>query len=81
MISFKPEQGNYLKTLPIHHSQVVVEDTKKNFIIKVCIIPSYEFYSKILSYGDTATVLSPESIRLEFEKKFINAVNNYKTVI
>ncbi|RXR34649.1 WYL domain-containing protein [Flavobacterium piscinae] len=81
IISFKPEQGNYLKTLPIHHSQVVVEDTKKNFIIKVCIIPSYEFYSKILSYGDTATVLSPESIRLEFEKKFINAVNNYKTVI
>lgn len=80
MISFNPEQGNYLKTLPIHSSQIVLEDTTDKFVIQVSVKPSYEFYSKIYSYGSSATILSPEVIRKTFQQTFIDAVSNYKTV-
>lgn len=80
IISFNPEQGNYLKTLPIHPSQIVLDDSTDKFIIQVSVKPSYEFYSKIYSYGSSATILSPEAIRETFQQTFIEAVNNYKTV-
>lgn len=77
IISFDPKQGNYLKTLPIHNTQEIIEDNNKRFIIKVTAKPSYEFYSKILSYGNTATILSPDSLRVELIEIFKNALSNY----
>ena len=78
LISFTPFTGNYLRTLPIHHTQEIIEDTPEIFIIKLKVIPSYEFYSKILSYGSDATILSPEHIKTKFQKSFEEAVLNYK---
>jgi predicted DNA-binding transcriptional regulator YafY len=81
IISFEPEQGNYLKTLPIHDTQEIIEDNNDKFVIKVIVKPSYEFYSKILSYGKTATILSPDSIKKEFLEIFLSAISNYKSAI
>jgi len=80
IISFDIEQGNYLKTLPIHSSQIVLKDTTDRFVIQVSVKPSYEFYSKIYSYGSSAIILSPETIRETFQKTFVESVNNYKTI-
>ncbi len=79
IISFNPEQGNYLKTLPIHPSQIVLEDTTDKFVIQVAVKPSYEFYSKIFSYGSSATVLAPESICKLFQQTFTEALSSYTT--
>ncbi len=62
VISFKSKQGHYLKTLPIHSTQEIVEENNQNLIIKVMVKPSYEFYSKILSYGSDAKIISPKSV-------------------
>lgn len=78
IISFDPSQSNYLETLPIHKTQTVIEKSKNRFVLSVKVKPSYEFYSKIYSYGDKATVLSPIDIREEFLKTFEQAVKNYK---
>ena len=78
LISFTPDTGNYLRTLPIHETQEIIEDTAEKFIIKLKVIPSYEFYSKILSYGSDATILSPEFIKSRFQKSFEEAVRNYE---
>ena len=80
IISFEPDQGNYLKNLPLHHTQEILEDSDNEFIIKVMVKPSYEFYSKILSYGKTATILSPDFLKKEFLNIFNSAVSNYKLV-
>lgn len=76
-IKFTSEQGKYVKTLPIHPSQQIFEDTSQNLIINVFIKPSYEFYSKILSYGPDATVISPEYVRNEIKEHIKNSLNNY----
>lgn len=76
-ISFKPDTGNYIRTLPIHETQVILEDSPNRFVIKVKVIPSYEFYSKIYSYGNAATILSPNYIKSMFQRSFEDAVKNY----
>ena len=78
IISFKPDTGNYIRTLPIHSTQVVMEDTQERFVIRIKVIPSYEFYSKIYSYGNAATIISPSDIRNQFLSAYEQAVKNYK---
>ncbi|AOW16487.1 hypothetical protein LPB03_02950 [Polaribacter vadi] len=78
IISFGPEQADYLKTLPIHSTQQIIKKNKKELIIKVIVKPSYEFFSKIYSYGSNATVISPNSIRDVFIAEFDKAKTNYK---
>lgn len=77
LINFNPKQGNYLRTLPIHNTQEIIEDNKEKFIIKVKVKPSYEFYSKIFSYGSDATIISPKPIIEWVLKTFEKAVNKY----
>lgn len=78
VISFTPEQGNYLRTLPIHTSQEVLIDNEIEFRIKLTVIPSYEFYSKIRSYGEQAKIISPKHIAEGIKASFSNALSNYK---
>lgn len=78
IISFTPDTGNYVRTLPIHGTQEIIEDTSEKFIIKLKVIPSYEFYSKIYSYGSSATIVAPEHIKSRFQNTFKEAVENYK---
>lgn len=61
-ISFRSNQGHYLKTLPIHPTQEIIEENEEFLTIKVMVKPSYEFYSKILSYGSDAIILSPKPV-------------------
>ncbi len=79
IISFDLEQRNYLKTLPIHASQKIIEDSTDNFVIQVSVKPTYEFFSKIFSYGNSATVLAPESICIIFKQKFAEALSHYQS--
>lgn len=61
-LSFTPHQGNYLKALPLHETQKIIRDTDKELTISIKIKPSYEFYSKILSYGADVRLISPVTV-------------------
>lgn len=78
VIQFNPEQGNYLKTLPIHSTQKILEDNEERFVISLKVIPSYEFYSKILSYGCNAKVISPAKLIEGFLNNFRDSLKNYE---
>ena len=79
IISFVPHQGNYLKTLPIHNTQEIIKDAEDEFIIKVTVKPSYEFFSKIYSYGSDAIILSPPQLKSQFLKSFKKAIKKYRS--
>lgn len=78
LISFSPNQAHYIRTLKIHPTQIIENNDIENFTISVNVKPSYEFFSKILSFGKDATIISPPNIRDEFEEIFKQALNNYK---
>ena len=67
-LSFEPKQGNYIKSLPLHSSQKILVDNDTELRISLLVKPSYEFYSKILSFGFDVTVLSPSSVIKEIKK-------------
>ncbi|RZK40901.1 MAG: WYL domain-containing protein [Pedobacter sp.] len=79
VISFTPNQGNYLRTLPIHSTQEILDDNDYEFKIQIKVIPSYEFYSKIRSYGEQARIISPANVEAEIKSSLSNTMNRYKS--
>ncbi|MBR3678415.1 MAG: WYL domain-containing protein [Alistipes sp.] len=55
-------QSKYLRTLPLHHTQVEVERTDKYSIFEYRLCPSFDFRQKILSLGATTEVLAPATL-------------------
>ncbi|WP_284650746.1 helix-turn-helix transcriptional regulator [Flavobacterium terrisoli] len=77
IISFTPSQGNYIRTLPIHSTQEILIDNTKEFKIQIRVIPSYEFYSKIRSYGEQAKIISPPTVVNEIKASLFSAASQY----
>lgn len=78
ILSFTPSQGNYIKTLPIHNTQKELIDNNLEYRISVMVKPSYEFYSKILSYGSDIKVVEPNSIAEKIKLLYKDALKRYK---
>lgn len=76
-LSFTPEQGNYMKSLPLHHTQEIVLDNQNELLISVLVHPTYELYSKILSYGSAVKVVSPQTVVDEIKTKIKEQFENY----
>lgn len=60
VLSFSGIQGNYIKTKPLHKSQIILKDTKKELQIEITVIPNYELRKLIWSFGDAVSIISPE---------------------
>lgn len=59
-------RDKYLKSLPLHQSQQIIEQTEDFTIFCYFIQPTYDFRQELLSYGDEIEVLSPQWFRKEF---------------
>ena len=55
-------QSKYLRTLPLHHSQVEVECNEEYSIFEYYLCPTFDFRQKILSMGATTEVLAPAKL-------------------
>jgi len=77
IIKVTKRQSNYLRALPLHHSQKELE-TKENYsIFSFYIKPTFDFRQEILSMGEDAEVISPASFREEFKNIFNKMILNY----
>ena len=60
------KQSNYLRTLPLHHSQVEVERNDKYSIFEYRLCPTFDFRQKVLSMGGSIEVLAPQELVYQF---------------
>ena len=51
VLKFDKSQGVYLKSLPIHPSQKVIEETSAHFTLELFVHPTFDFIIEILKYG------------------------------
>jgi predicted DNA-binding transcriptional regulator YafY len=83
ILSFDPEQGNYIKSYPIHDSQEILQDNSGELRIKLQLYLTFDLTMEILSYGDSVEVVAPQKLRDEitsinkavlkiYEKDFLN---------
>ena len=60
-----PAQAHYLKSQPLHHSQTVVKENAREFIISLELVINYELKSLLLSLGDKVKIISPRHLAEE----------------
>lgn len=71
--------SNYIKTLPIHPSQIISDFKPYGDIeFKLNIVPTVEFVNVILSYGSNIKILSPKWLCKFIEKEIMKSLANYK---
>ncbi|MBF0503207.1 MAG: WYL domain-containing protein [Candidatus Riflebacteria bacterium] len=78
VLSFDPIQGKYIKSLPWHRSQKILEDNEKELLIKLRVVPNFELSQKILMLGDTVKVLAPLWFAKDIKDYLEAALNRYK---
>lgn len=58
-----PYQAQYLKSLPIHHSQRLVEETPEYCRFELFVHPTNEFEMEVFQYNASLVVLEPQWLR------------------
>lgn len=70
-------QSKYLRTLPLHHTQVEVESNEEYSIFEYRLCPTFDFQQKLLSMGNSAGVLAPVLLKdILCKKAEKTAINN-----
>lgn len=78
VLQFIPNEAKYIKSLPLHHSQMLINETKENSIFEFFLFPTYDFIMELLSIGEKVKVLAPESLKKEMIEKLTMTINQYK---
>lgn len=77
VLSFDADQGKYIKTLPLHHSQEILVDDDDEFRIKLILVTTYDFEREILSHGSSVKIISPESFKNSVKAEVVEMLRNF----
>ena len=77
ILSFTPEQGRYVESLPLHHSQQLIIENDEEIRFAYYIKPTYDFRMEILSYGDQVKVLEPKNLIERIAEDLKSALSQY----
>lgn len=78
ILSFTKRESNYVKSLPLHHSQELVFENGNESHFQYFLLPTYDFTMEILSYGNQVEVLEPHWFRNEVAEKLKDALHRYE---
>lgn len=67
----------YIDSKPLHPSQTVIERAEEYTVIKLEIIPNYEFYAQVLGFGPAVEVLEPGQVRDVVKEKLEESIKQY----
>lgn len=73
-----PPMTNYLRTLPLHHSQKEISTTNDYSDYEYFVVPTFDFRQAILKEGSELEVLEPQSFRDEIKEELTKTINRYK---
>lgn len=77
ILSFDPFQGKYIKTLPLHDTQQVLEDNDEEMRIKLKLYLTHDLVMELLSFGDHMKVIEPKSLADQIKQAHEKAFRQY----
>lgn len=77
ILSFKAEQGNYIKSLPWHHSQTILIDNEQELRIELQVRPNYELKEQILKHIQATRIIEPQWLRAEIAQILQTTLQDY----
>lgn len=72
-------QSNYLRSLPLHHSQQEIQTANEYSIFELRIRPTFDFCQEILHNGEDMEVLEPLWLRKEIAGKIEKMCDKYRS--
>lgn len=78
VLEFSNQQGNYIKTFPLHESQRIVAENQNVVVIEINIHTTNDIIMELLKYGSDVKVISPTSLQNEIKKRVVEMYNLYK---
>jgi proteasome accessory factor B len=82
ILEFSWQQGNYIKSFPLHASQKIISDTEDALEIELYIHPTNDFIMELLKYGSEVKVTEPQQLRNKIKKRITDMMrinnSNYK---
>lgn len=67
----------YIDSKPLHPSQTIINRATEYTVIQLEIIPNYEFYAQILSFGPAVEVTEPAQVRNTISSKIKESLKKY----
>ena len=77
ILSFDPDQGKYIKSLPLHETQEVLIDTEDELRIRLKVYITHDFIMELLSYSNNVKVLQPASLANRLKGEYEKALKLY----
>ncbi len=74
---FTYEQGQYVKTYPLHHSQLIVKETDDEVLIELTMVITHDLVMELLSYGEEMRVVAPAPLVAQLKCIYANALDKY----
>ncbi|MBS1916680.1 MAG: WYL domain-containing protein [Bacteroidetes bacterium] len=59
----------YIKTKPIHFSQLIVEESKQGTTFSIDVIPNFELERELIGFGEGLKVVSPNTLVRQIKRK------------
>ena len=69
---------DYLRTLPLHHSQKEIATEKQSALFEYHVAPTHDFIQAILKEGHELEVIEPESLRQTIHEELTKALKRYR---
>ena len=77
ILEFSKQQGNYIKTFPLHKSQRIVKETEDTVIIEIFIHTTNDIKMELLKYGSNVKVIAPISLQNDIKNRISEMSNLY----
>ena len=77
VLVFDEHQGKYIKTSPLHHSQLILKDDEDELEVGLKLCVTHELVMELLSFGDSVTVVEPISLAKRIKGIFFTAKGRY----
>ncbi len=77
-LQFSKMQGEYIKTFPLHESQLIKVETEDFITFEMYICLTHDFIMELLKYGSNVKVISPISLQNEIKNSISEMSNLYQ---
>jgi proteasome accessory factor B len=78
VLEFSWQQGNYIKSFPLHSSQKIISNTNEKLVIELFMHPTTDFLMELMKYGAEVKVIEPEVLRKNIKNRVANMVKLYE---
>lgn len=80
VLRFTAQEGQYIKSLPLHSSQRLLEESSISVDVELTVILNHELEREILAYGEEVEVREPAALRERLAKRVEWMSRQYSSV-